>query len=654
MSNIFEPYIDSDVKRNQYVEDPAPSVGVEEALPDSQDAESILKKRETSALRWFLIFSLIAVGLLIGKSAHLQIVQNSIYENLAQGNRNRLIPLPAPRGIIYDRFGVPLVKNVPSFDAVIIPIDLPKESTERDPVLQQASSILNMPVAQISEAVAKVDQASFQPVLLKGNISRDEALILEAQTEKLPGIRVNETSIRNYPQNDLLSHTLGYVGKITKEELDRKTAEGKNYLLNDAIGKSGIEANYEDLLRGALGQEEVEVDARGNIQKTLATKNPEPGHNLVLTLDEGLQQKLRDLLVEQVNKAGVSKAAAVAMDPRDGGVLALVSVPSYDNNLFSKGISQQDYDGLTSNPNKPLFNNALSGAFPPGSTFKPFLAAAGLQEGLITPETTVNSTGGVQVGSRTFHDYKPGGHGITNLNKAIALSVNTYFYCLGGGCQGITGLGIDRIDKYAKLFGFGDYVGIDISPEAKGLIPSPDWKRDALGESWYIGDTFNTSIGQGYVAVSPLQLASAYVALSNGGTYYQPHLLYQSFTNNPKERESRNMTIVRKDIISPDHLNEVKRAMVETVKSGSGRQLDHLGIDAAGKTGTAEFIISNKTGEIGEHAWFVTFAPASDPKIVLVVLVEGAGEGHTNSVPVARDALQWYFSRGEIKNQLDK
>lgn len=654
MSNIFEPYIDSDVKRNQYVEDPAPSVGVEEALPDSQDAESILKKRETSALRWFLIFSLIAVGLLIGKSAHLQIVQNSIYENLAQGNRNRLIPLSAPRGIIYDRFGVPLVKNVPSFDAVIVPIDLPKQPSDRDPVLQQASGILNMPVSQISDVVSKVDRSSFQPVLLKGNISRDEALILEAQTEKLPGIRVNETSIRNYPQNDLLSHTLGYVGKITKEELDRKTGEGKNYLLNDAIGKSGIESNYEDLLRGALGQEEVEVDASGNIQKTLATKSPEPGHNLVLTLDEGLQEKLRDLLVEQVNKAGVSKAAAVAMDPRDGGVLALVSVPSYDNNLFSKGISQKDYDSLTNNPSKPLFNNALSGAFPPGSTFKPFLAAAGLQEGLITPETTVNSTGGVQVGSRTFHDYKPGGHGITNLNKAIALSVNTYFYCLGGGCQGITGLGIDRIDKYAKLFGFGDYVGIDINPEAKGLIPSPDWKRDALGESWYIGDTFNTSIGQGYVAVSPLQLASAYVALANGGTYYQPHLLFQSFTSNAKERETKKSNIVRKDIISPDHLNEVKRALVETVKSGSGRQLDHLGIDAAGKTGTAEFIINNKTGEIGEHAWFVTFAPASDPKIVLVVLVEGAGEGHTNSVPVARDALQWYFSRGEVKNQLDK
>jgi penicillin-binding protein 2 len=654
MSNLFEPYRDAKARRKQYVEDALPSVGIEEALPDSEDSESLLKKRETSALRWFLVFSLIAVGLLVGKSAHLQIVQNNVYESLAQGNRNRLIPLLAPRGIIYDRFGVPLVKNIPSFDAVLIPVDLPKEKNEQTEVLKKVSATLSLKGGDLEEIANKADKTSFQPILVKGNISRDEALIMESQTEKTSGIRVNETSIRNYPQNDLLSHTLGYVGKITREELDKKTADAKDYLLNDSIGKSGIESSYEDILRGELGQEEVEVDAKGNIQKTLATKTPTPGTNLVLTIDEGLQEKLRDLLVDQVEKAGVSKAAAVAMDPRDGSVLALVSVPSYDNNLFSNGISQKDYDDLTNNSNKPLFNNAVTGAFPPGSTFKPFLAAAGLQEGMITPDTTVNSTGGVTVGGRTFHDHKPGGHGITNLNKAIALSVNTYFYCLGGGCQGISGLGIDRIDKYAKLFGFGDYVGVDINSESKGLLPSPDWKEQSLGESWFIGDTFNTSIGQGYVAVTPLQLAAGYSVLANGGTYFKPHLLYQTFTSDPKTRVTKSPEIVRKDFISKDHLAEVKRALQETVLTGSGRSLLPLNIDAAGKTGTAQFVINNKTGEIGEHAWFATFAPASDPKIVLVVLVEGAGEGHANSVPVAKDALQWYFSRGDVQDKLGK
>lgn len=654
MSNLFEPYKDSSRKKAQFVENAAPSVGIEESLPDSHNAESILKKRETSALRWFLVFALVAVGMLVGKSAHLQIIQNGVYELKAQRNLSRLIPLPAPRGIIYDRFGVPLVKNVPSFDAVLIPVDFPRTEAERAPVLAEASKILNMPVDQIKEIVTKSDRTSFDPVLVKANISRDEALILESKTSKIPGIRANDTSIRNYPQNDLLSHALGYVGKINDTELKRKKSEDKSYLVNDSIGKSGIESSYEDLLRGQLGIEEVEVDAGGNIQKALATQTPVSGTNLVLTIDEGLQEKLRDLLVEQVQKAGVSKAAAVAMDPRDGSVLALVSVPSYDNNLFSQGISQKDYNSLKDNPNKPLFNNAVSGAFPPGSTFKPFLAAAGLQEGLITPETTVNSTGGVQVGGRTFHDYKPGGHGITNLNKAIALSVNTYFYCLGGGCQGINGLGIDRIDKYAQLFGFGDYVGLDISPEAKGLVPTPDWKQQALGESWYIGDTFNTSIGQGYVAVTPLQLAAAYSAVANGGTYYKPHLLYQSFTTNPKDRKSVAAEVVRKGFIDPKHIEEVKAALVSTVTSGSGSQLQSLHIDAAGKTGTAQFVINNKTGELGEHAWFATFAPANDAKIVLVVLVEGAGEGHLNSVPVARDALKWYFSRENVTNQLDK
>ncbi len=653
MSNLFEPSIDSGKSSKYVVEDALPSVGIEESLPDSEGAASILRKRETHALRWFLVFAVVSVGLLVARSAHLQIIQNETYEKLAEGNRNRLIPLPAPRGIIYDRYGVPLVKNVPSFDAVLVPVDLPKDHGERDNVIKQASVDLKMNVADIQAIVDKTDKASFQPVVVKGNISRDEALVLEAKEDKLSGIRVSETSLRNYPQNDLLSHTLGYVGKITKEELTRELADAKDYLLNDSIGKSGIESSYEDLLRGVFGQEEVEVDSKGNIQKTLATQEPLPGKNLVLTIDEGLQSKLRDLLVEQVEKAGVTKAAAVAMDPRDGSVLALVSVPSYDDNLFSKGISQKDYDTLKNNPNAPLFNNAVSGAFPPGSTFKPFLAAAGLQENLITPGTTVNSTGGVQVGNRVFHDYKPGGHGITDLNKAIALSVNTYFYCLGGGCQGINGLGIDRIDKYAKLFGFGDYVNIDINSESKGLIPSPDWKQQQIGEPWYIGDTFNASIGQGYVQVTPLQLASAYQVIANGGTYYRPHLLMQTFTSDPKKRETMAPEIVRKNFIQPDFLNEVKTAMIHTVDEGSGRALDSLGIDAAGKTGTAQFI-SGPNHKVSEHAWFASFAPANNPKIVLVILVAGAGEGHVNSVPVAKDALQWYFSRGDLKSALDK
>lgn len=652
MSNLFEPFIGQSEHHRRFVRDRGQDIGFEEALSDANDSQSIHVKRESKVFVWLLLFTIFVLSALIVRSAYLQISLHESYELLAEGNRNRVLPVLAPRGIIFDRYGNALVQNTPSFDLVLIPVDIPKEDEERVKLFENLNKLTGVPLEEITKKADEADPFSFQPVTLQENIERDKALVIEAQLDSLAGVQVEKTSKRYYTYGNLASHALGYVGKITAEELEEKDASGESYLLNDSIGKSGIEESYEGLLRGEHGKRQVEVDSRGGITKVLATREPDPGNNIVLSLDIELQKKLKEELVASADRAGVTRAAAVAMDPRNGEILALVNHPSYDNNLFADGISQDAYSELLNNPDRPLFNKASAGTYPPGSTFKPFVAAAALDEGIVTPETNINSTGSITVGAWKFYDYDLGGHGQTNLYKAISESVNTYFYYIGGGYEGFRGLGMDKISEYASKFGFGDYIGVDIESESSGLIPTPAWKEEVKDEPWYIGDTYNASIGQGDVSATPLQLASAYTVIANGGKYYRPHFLKETFSDDVNERTALEPELMREGFVTDTTLQEVKKAMRETVISGSGRSLEPLGIEAAGKTGTAQFVIPNSGGEKGEHAWFASFAPASDPKIVLIVLVEAAGEGHENAVPVARETLKWYFNRGDVQDKL--
>jgi len=587
---------------------------------------------------------LICVGIIVGRSFYLQIVKGDYYQALALENKVKLAHTRASRGIIYDNHNEVLVRNVPSFDVVIRPKEFSKK--DKAQVFQELSNILGEPMENLEQNFEKVDFAMFEPQLLKGNIGHDKAIIIQAKSRDFPGVEIEVNAIRDYLDPYYFSNILGYTGKINKQEYEKN----KDYLLNDVIGKTGLEYVYEKVLRGVYGVNRLEVDSRGEVKRSLVRQEAQAGNNLVLTIDKGLQQKLQDSLLAMLDSLKLKRASAVAIDPRDGSVRALVSLPSFDNNLFGRGITQAEYEQLLNDPDRPLFNRAIAGEYPPGSTFKPLMAAAALQEKVVTSQQEIQDyEGKIVIGNpynpsqaAVFHDWKA--HGTVNLRKAIAESCNVYFYTVGGGYGNIKGLGISKIKKYAEFFGLNAVTNIDLPSERKGLIPDADWKQETQKEKWYIGDTYNSSIGQGNVAVTPLQLARYIAAIANGGILYQPHLLDKVTDENGNMVDQFESVMVNKDFISKNNIREVQEGMRQTVTSGSGRLLNGLKgkngeVKVAGKTGTAQ-IKDDKT-----HAWFVSYAPFENPELALVVLVEEGGEGHSAAVPVAKEALEWYFNR---------
>jgi penicillin-binding protein 2 len=429
---------------------------------------------------------------------------------------------------------------------------------------------------------------------------------------------------------------LGYMSKMT--DADWSELKNANYLLNDSLGREGVEKTYEHELRGTYGKRNIEVDAGDREQSVVSTEQPVPGKNLKLTIDIEAQQKLEELLSTEITKIGKDRGAAIAINPQTGEIIALVNYPSYDNNDFSGGISVENYKKYTTNPNHPLFNRAIAGGLPPGSTFKPVVAAAALEEHTITPQTSINSTGGIRIGLSFFPDWKAGGHGITNVTKALAWSVNTFFFAVGGGYQDIKGLGLERIQKYMSLFGLGKITGIDLPGETEGSIPSEEKKKARTGEPWYLGDTYNISIGQGDTLVTPLQMVVWTAAFANGGKIITPHVVGSIIDPVTHTSETISPKIIKDNLISQGSLNVVKQGMRECVTYGSCRLLSQLPFDAAGKTGTAQW--NHNLDE--SHAWFVGFAPYNNPQIVIVVLIEQGKEGSEVAVPIAYQFLQWW------------
>jgi len=414
--------------------------------------------------------------------------------------------------------------------------------------------------------------------------------------------------------------------------------EHPDYALTDHLGKAGLEKSHEGELRGKNGAQNVEVDAQGQIVAVLATEQPQSGADLVLGLDAGLQKVLYDELVKAATRSKKLRAAAVALDPRNGEILALVSVPGYDVNEFGRGIKPERLQQLVDDPNQPLFTRPISGTYPPGSTFKPFVATGALQAGTITEDTTYVDNGAIVVGGQTFRSWKPGGHGEVNVIQAIANSVNTFFYSIGGGFGEIDGIGINGIDRIAQAFGFGSIQGIDLPGEAKGLLPTADWKEINYNEPWYLGDTYNAAIGQGFVLVTPLQLANATAAIANGGKVFWPHFVKKVIRPDGTEEDIA-PRVVTEQVADAAAVQTVRRGMRATVAGGTGRLLNDLPVKVAGKTGTAQF------GSKEPNAWFTAFAPYDEPTIAIAVLVEQAGEGSDFSAPVAKEALKYFFSR---------
>ncbi len=616
----------------------------------SDKEESGEMRRYFADFRHFLPFYisvLVVFVVLFFQLFNLQILKASQYREKADTHSLREEIIKAPRGLIYDRNKKILAKNIPSFQVVIVPSDLPKDEQQKEEVIAKLADILKIKVSKIKELLEKYQGYTLEPVLIEENLDYETALIVESQFDQFSGVVLKKDPTREYLSGSNFAHLLGYVSRIDKEEYEQKKDQG--YLINDLVGKTGLEFAYERELRGQDGKQILEVDAANRIVRRLGSAlEPVPGQNLVLSIDSDLQKKMYQALSKGAASVGQKKAAAVAMDPQTGEILALVSLPSFDNNLFSKGISSERYSQLSNDPSQPLFNRVISGTYPTGSSIKPVIASAALEEGIITSSTQIYDPGAITVPNQyhsnivyTFPCWNRSGHGYLNVVGAIAHSCNVFFYTVGGGYKEFPGLGPEKIARYMKIFGLGAQTGIDLPGETAGLVPTPEWKKETIGEHWYIGDTYLLSIGQTNLLATPLQVANYTAAIANGGILYKPRVVHQILSANGDIVKDFPPQVVRKNFITQSHLQVVREGMRQAVQSGSAQILKFLPVEAAGKTGTAQFGPRNEKS----HAWFTCFAPYKNPKIALTIIVEGGGEGSAVSLPIAKEILQYYFSR---------
>jgi penicillin-binding protein 2 len=650
----------------------------------------------------FRLVMIAVFGVFLAQLWQIQIARGEEYRRLADQNRFRLETLEAPRGVMYDRSGTLLVQNAPAYQVFIIPAYLPEERQEE--ILGRLSALLDVPLDKptglADEAVTRLAQtmqrragienarsflqytgptkglreaveegrllAPYNRLVVKKGVSREVASIIEEEHLDLPGVLVEVSSVRHYEAGELDSKILGYVGPVPQERVEEYQARG--YAPTDQIGLTGLELYYEDELRGIKGLENVEVDAAGRKVRTVGSPTlASPGHNLVLTLDLDLQRAMEKALVAGMKKAHSQSGVAIAMNPKNGEILGMVSLPTFDSNLFSSGISAEDYTELSVNRYHPLVNQAISAQYPPGSTYKIIPAAAALQEGVVTTATIIYDPGVIYVPNKYFPDdpeqatpfycWLREGHKEVSIVRAIAESCDIFFYELAGGYEDFEGLGLERLGEYSRLFGLGEPAGIDLPGEAAGLVPSVKWKRLNYGEVWVTGDTYNMGIGQGYILVTPLQLLNATAAIANGGTLYRPHLVSRVVDSENHILREIEPQVIRQLPIDPQNLAVVRDGLWGAVNWGTANELQVPGISAAGKTGTAEFCDNypkclDREGRVRtSHAWFTAFAPVEDPEIALAVFVYGGGEGSLVAVPIAGEILRHYFGLEPVEEK---
>lgn len=580
----------------------------------------------------------------------MQVLEANTYQERAEHNRLRLVSVMPSRGLIYDRYGEPLVENVPSFVAGVIPADLPDEAFL--PVLAELDRLLDIPVEEVALEIAsaKDSQDPFAPVIVKSSLDRETAFRLREAQTSLPGVQVIVEPRRHYTQSPLLAHILGYVGRLDEDEYAELHDQG--YELNDRIGKTGVEATYETVLRGVPGRKTVEVDASGREIRTLDSLPAQPGYSLVLTLDPDLQRKTTEIL--QAAMGASTNAAAVLMDVRTGEILAMVSIPTYDNNLFSAEIDEAALQSLLDDPAKPLVNHAVAEMYPPGSTFKQVTGTAALQEGVANAATTITSHGSITVPNQydpdivyVFRDWAA--LGTLDFYGGVAMSSDVYFYYLAGGyyeddVELFHGLGADRLASYARAFGLGAATGIDLPGESPGLVPDPNWKELTLGEPWVRGDTYNFGIGQGYLATTPLQMARVSAAIANGGDVLVPQVVKEIIDADGRVVRSFEREVQHHLQVSPENLAIFREAMRQAVSWGTAHNAAVSGVSVAGKTGTAEFGPTLAGGTHQTHGWFTGFAPLEEPQVAVAVFLE-KGNGSINAAPTAAQILDYYFNR---------
>lgn len=609
--------------------------------------KEILKDRKfempISQRKFFLIFCfiLLVFGFFWIDAFYLQIIKGDFYKEKAFNNKTRVYFERPDRGVFYDKNDKQLVWNNSSFDLICDQRDMPYLEQERDVILEGLADVLEVDKQEIENIFEK---AFDYQVLIKENVSQDFLVKFSLKSEELKGCYLEENKTREYYEGLIFSHILGYLSKIDKPELEDR----KDYSISDYIGKMGIEKKYEEILRGTVGKIIEEKDSFGRTKNIYKEQEAVAGKSLKLWVDSNIQKKSFEALQKSLDNVESLAGSVVVLDVKTGGVLSLVSLPSYDNNLFAKGISQKDYDKLIYDENWPLYNRAISGLYPSGSTIKPLIALAGLEEGIISDSTVIDCKGEINVQNPydekvvyKFPDWKI--HGITDLKKAIAESCNVFFYLVGGGYKNFEGLGVDRIGKYLHLFGWGEITGIDLFGELKGLIPSPEWKEENKNEIWYPGDTYHLSIGQGDILATPLQIANSFVAIANDGILYRPQLVSKIIDSSSKEVVYDNQPeIIRENFINRDNIKKVKEGMESAVSSpaGSSHSLNTLPVRVGAKTGTAQFGPKGKY-----HSWITVFAPYENPEIVITVIVENVSEGRVAAIPVAKEILEWYYNK---------
>ena len=590
-----------------------------------------------------LLASLLAVLLL--RYYDLQIKDHQRYATLSDENRVHVRAVAPTRGLIFDRNGVILAENRPSYTLSIVT----ERTSDLEQLLAELKALLGLTDAEMARFEEQKSQyrRPYESIPLRFQLTEENVALLAVNEFRLPGIEVEVELVRHYPFNEAFAHSVGYVGRINDRE--QAVIEKERYEGTHVIGKIGIEKQYEDLLHGSVGYEYVETDARGNVLRVLEREDATPGEDLYLSIDSRLQLRAEELLEGR-------RASVVAIDVETGEVLALVSTPSYDANMFVTGISFKDYDSLLHNINRPLYDRALLGQYPPGSTVKPLYALAGLATGAVTKEWSIQDYGEFQLTNqeRVYRDWKRGGHGRVDLRIAVEQSCDVYFYELGNM------VGIDVLSEFGHMFGLGHKTGIDMPSEMSGIMPSREWKRAARGLSWYPGDTINASIGQGFSLVTPLQLAQMTANIARRGVSLKPHMIHAV---NEREIEVAQNPLVD---IAPDHWNTVHSAMEDVVHSMRGTasaQGRGLSFRMAGKTGTAQVVGIPQDAEYDpelleefmlDHALFVSFAPVEDPKIAIAVVIENGEHGNSVAAPVARElTVQWLEENPWIVSQAD-
>jgi penicillin-binding protein 2 len=611
---------------------------VGQALRDQQRELTVFRNRLMLAGLGILI----AFGILLARFTWLQVVQREYYHTLAEQNRISVVPVVPNRGLILDRNGEVLAANYSAYTLEITPSKVP--NVER--AIDDLAKVIDV-TARDRRRFKKLQEESknFESLPIRTRLTEEEVARFAVNRYRFPGFEIKARLFRSYPQGEVASHAIGYIGRINDADVKRIDEAGlaTNYKGTDHIGKLGIEGAYEKELHGLTGSEQVEIDAGGRAIRSLARNEPISGNNLMVTLDLELQRIAEDAFQDY-------RGALVAIDPRTGEILALVSKPGYDPNLFVDGIDPQNWDALNNSPDKPLNNRALRGQYPPGSTIKPFFALAALEYKKRTPEFSIADPGyytlpGV---AHRYRDHKKDGHGYVNMHKAVVVSCDTYFYGLA------TEMGIDSIHRFLAQYNFGVPTGVDIEGELSGLNPSQEWKQRRFKQKWYAGDTVSIGIGQGYLLATPLQLAAATATLANNGVPVRPHLL--KAVQDSKTLETREITHPMGTGLpaKPEHMALVRAAMVDVTRPGgtAARAGANAGYTIAAKTGTAQ-VIGMKQGETynekrireehRDHALFIAFAPAEDPKLAMAILVENGGHGGSTAAPIAREVFDYHL-----------